>query len=234
MVQERFYAFNTKAGEKGDTLSLGKPELDRKEKPKIIYCNMVEVCMKVSDFIWCGTVPEQSTLVRASKIKLLLMDVDGVLTDGRIYYLPGSDGVAYETKGFTAHDGLAFNFLNEMGIKTGFISGRRSQAVEEYAANKKVSYVYQGNLDKKPILAEILGKAALKEEEFAYIGDDFTDMPILSKAGLSCTVADARQEVKEICHFITQARGGEGAVREVIELILKARGDWPKLFPKLR
>jgi 3-deoxy-D-manno-octulosonate 8-phosphate phosphatase (KDO 8-P phosphatase) len=186
--------------------------------------------MKASEFSWCGTVPDQAVFEEASKIKLLLMDVDGVLTDGKVFYVSDQGEKAFETKGFYAHDGLGFNFLNSLDIETGFITGRDSQAVEEYAKNKRVRFLYQGNLEKIPILEEILTKASLGAKEVAYIGDDFTDVPILKRVGLACVVANAREEVKMAAHFVTQAKGGEGAVREVMELILKARGDWHKLL----
>ncbi len=186
--------------------------------------------MKVSDFSWCGAKPDQSVFERASKIKLILMDVDGILTDGRIYYVPDHNGGFFETKGFNSLDGLGFHFLSVIGIKTGFISGRQSQAVAEYARNKNVDFLYQGNIAKKPIWQEILQKSQLQAREIAYIGDDFSDLPLLKQAGLACTVGNARAEVKEIAHFITQAIGGDAAVREIIELILKARGDWQKIL----
>jgi 3-deoxy-D-manno-octulosonate 8-phosphate phosphatase (KDO 8-P phosphatase) len=186
--------------------------------------------MKATGPHWCGTVPDKATIERASKIKLLLMDVDGVLTDGKVFYLPDESGIAFETKGFNCHDGLGFNFLNTIGITTGFITGRESKAVEEYAENKHVKFLYQGNLDKIPVLNEILANAQARDMEFAYVGDDFSDVPILKRAGLACVVGNARQEVKTFAHFITKAHGGQGAVREVIELILKARGDWEQIL----
>ena len=179
---------------------------------------------------WCGTVPSQDAIERASKIQLLLMDVDGVLTDGSVFYVPQDSGMPFETKGFNCHDGLGFNFLNATGITTGFITGRESKAVEEYAENKRVRFLYQGNLDKIPVLNEILANAMLGDADFAYIGDDLTDAPILKRAGLACVVSNAREEVKKIAHFVTKAKGGEGAVREIVELILKARGDWPRIL----
>lgn len=190
----------------------------------------MKTAKKTGNSNWCGTVPDQATIERASKITLLLMDVDGVLTDGKVFYVPQESGLGYETKGFNCHDGLGFNFLNAIGITTGFITGRESKAVAEYAENKHVRFLYQGNLDKIPVLNEILINASVADAEVAYIGDDLTDMPILKRAGLACVVGNAREEVKKAAHFITKANGGEGAVREVIELILKARGDWEKIL----
>jgi 3-deoxy-D-manno-octulosonate 8-phosphate phosphatase (KDO 8-P phosphatase) len=184
------------------------------------------------DDLWCGTAPDKQTIQRASLVKLFLMDVDGVLTDGKVYYLPGPDGKAYESKSFYCHDGLGFNFLNDVGIETGFISGRDAASVKEYAANKKVKYVYQGHLEKVAIYESILADSKLSESQIAYIGDDLTDIPLLRRAGLACTVANARPEVIPYAHFVTQVNGGYGAVRETIELILKAQNKWQSILKK--
>jgi 3-deoxy-D-manno-octulosonate 8-phosphate phosphatase (KDO 8-P phosphatase) len=136
--------------------------------------------------LWCGTIPSPEVIERAKNIKLLLMDVDGVLTDGKIYYVPLPSGDAYETKSFDSHDGLAFHFLNDAGILTGFISGRKSQAVAERASNMGVKYISQGNLQKEKEYEQILKNAGLNDNEVAYIGDDFTDVPLLKRAGLGC------------------------------------------------
>src|SRR6516162_3496308 len=108
--------------------------------------------MKATGPHWCGTVPDKATIERASKIKLLLMDVDGVLTDGKVFYLPDEGGIAFETKGFNCHDGLGFNFLNANGITTGLISSRESKPVEEYTETTHVKFSNQGNLVKIPVL----------------------------------------------------------------------------------
>ncbi len=187
---------------------------------------------QIIDTLWCGTRPSQQALYRAGAIKLLLMDVDGVITDGRVYYVPLTDGSAYETKGFDSHDGLAFNFLQDAGIDCGFISGRRSEAVEERAVNMHVQHVYQGSLQKEENYEKVLAEANLIDEQVAYIGDDFTDLPILKRVGLACAVANARAEVKPYAHFVTAARGGQGAVREVVELILKAQKKWQSILEK--
>lgn len=174
----------------------------------------------------------KDVIERAAQIKLLLMDVDGVLTDGKVYYLPAPDGKAYESKSFNCHDGLGFNFLNDAGIHTGFISGRESEAVIEYAANKQVKYVYQGHMQKTGIYEKILADSKLTDAQVAYIGDDLTDVSLLKRAGLACTVANARPEVKPYAHFIAQADGGHGAMREIVELILKAQNKWQPILQK--
>jgi 3-deoxy-D-manno-octulosonate 8-phosphate phosphatase (KDO 8-P phosphatase) len=162
----------------------------------------------------------------AARIKLLLMDVDGVLTNGRLYNVPDAEGKMVETKGFDSQDGIGLQWLNWKGIRTGVISGRLSPATVERARQCKMAYVYQGHIEKIPILEEILADAKLEAGEVAYIGDDFTDIVIMHRVGLPIATANARAEVKQQARYVTQAPGGEGAVREVVELILKAQGSW--------
>lgn len=163
---------------------------------------------------------------KAAKIRLLLMDVDGVLTDGRLYNVPGPDGKMAETKGFDSQDGIALQWMYKVGIATGLISGRVSPATVERAGQCKFKYVYQGHTEKIPILEEILADAKISPDEVAYIGDDFTDVVVMRRVGFGIATANARPEVKPIAHYVTQARGGDGAVREVVELLLKAQGKW--------
>jgi len=167
---------------------------------------------------------------QASKIRLLLMDVDGVLTNGKLYNVPDPQGNLVETKGFDSQDGIGLQWLSWKGIKTGVISGRLSPATVERARQCKMAYVYQGHIEKIPILEEILKDAQIDPAEVAYIGDDFTDIVIMHRVGLPVATANARAEVKQEAHYITAAPGGEGAVRAVVELILKARGDWPEIL----
>jgi 3-deoxy-D-manno-octulosonate 8-phosphate phosphatase (KDO 8-P phosphatase) len=163
---------------------------------------------------------------RASRIKLLLMDVDGVLTNGKLYNVPGPDGQMVESKGFDSQDGIGLTWLHWNKIRTGVISGRLSPATAERAKQTKMAYVYQGHIEKIPILEEILADAKVAPEEVAYIGDDFTDTVIMHRVGLAIATANARPEVKGEAHYVTHAVGGEGAVREVVELLLKAQGLW--------
>jgi 3-deoxy-D-manno-octulosonate 8-phosphate phosphatase (KDO 8-P phosphatase) len=169
---------------------------------------------------------------QASKIKLLLMDVDGVMTDGKLYNVPDGTGGVVETKGFDTQDGIALQWLSWFGIKTGVISGRVSPATEERCRQCKFTYIYQGHIEKIPILEEILAKAGVSKEEVAYIGDDLTDVVLFRRAGLGIAVANAREEVKRSAHLVTVAEGGKGAVREVCELLLKAQGHWEGLLKK--
>jgi len=166
----------------------------------------------------------------ASQVKLLLMDVDGVLTDGHLFNVPGPDGKVVETKGFDSQDGIGLQWLSWHGIKTGVISGRQSPATEERARQCKMTYVYQGHIEKVPILEEILAHATLAPAEVAYIGDDFTDVVIMHRVGLAIATANARDEVKREAHYVTKAPGGSGAVREIVELLLKSQGLWDKIL----
>jgi 3-deoxy-D-manno-octulosonate 8-phosphate phosphatase (KDO 8-P phosphatase) len=168
----------------------------------------------------------------AAGIRLLLMDVDGVMTDGRLFLLPGADGSMVETKGFDSQDGIALRWLNWFDIKTGVISGRDSPATRERARQVNMTYVYQGHIEKIPIYNEIMADARISPQQVAYIGDDLTDVVIMRRVGLAIAAQNARDEVKRSAHAVTSASGGKGAVREVIETLLKARGVWDELLRK--
>ena len=168
----------------------------------------------------------------ASQVEMLLMDVDGVMTDGRLYNVPDAQGKMVETKGFDAQDGISLQWLSWNKIKTGVISGRISPATAERASQCKFSYVYQGHIEKIPILDEILADSKIDPRKVAYIGDDLTDIVIMRRVGLSFAPANARDEVKQVAHYTTKATGGSGAVREVCEVLLKAKGLWEPLLRK--
>jgi 3-deoxy-D-manno-octulosonate 8-phosphate phosphatase (KDO 8-P phosphatase) len=169
---------------------------------------------------------------RAARIRLLLMDVDGVLTDGHLINVPAPDGGVFETKMFDSQDGIALQWLSWYKIQTGVISGRVSPATEERARQVKMTYVYQGHIEKIPILEEIVAKSGVPLLEIAYAGDDLTDAIVMRRVGLAIATANAREEVKRVAHYTTQAPGGSGAIREVAELLLKAHGHWPELLRK--
>ena len=174
----------------------------------------------------------EKVLALAAKVRLLLMDVDGVLTDGKLYHLPDGAGGVWETKGFDSRDGIGLRWLNWYDIKTGVISGRLSPATVERARQVSMTYVYQGHIEKIPILEEILADAKIDPSEVAYVGDDLTDAVIMKRVGLGIAVANARPEVKKAAHWTTTANGGDGAIREVIEMILLAQGKWPEILRK--
>ena len=163
---------------------------------------------------------------RAKKIRVLLMDVDGVLTDGRIWLLSRRDGTASEIKGFSAYDGAGLKLARAAGLRTGVITGRDSAAVTQRARECQMEFVYQGRATKVIAYEEILRATGASDAEIAYVGDDLPDLPLLQRAGLAVAVANAVTEVKRAAHYVTVGSGGDGAVREVIELIVKAQGKW--------
>lgn len=169
---------------------------------------------------------------RAKKIRLLLMDVDGVLTDGHVCLQTFPDGHVGEMKVFHAHDGAGLKLASIVGLRTGVISGRNARAVDQRAKEAGIEYVYQGRAEKVGAYLDAMRRAEVRDEEVAYIGDDLPDLPLLYRAGLAIAVADAAPEVRQAAHYVTRARGGEGAAREVVELILKAQGKWHDAIPK--
>lgn len=170
--------------------------------------------------------PGAALQARAKKIRVLLMDVDGVLTDGRIWLLSRRDGTASEIKGFSAYDGAGLKLARAAGLRTGLITGRESSAVSQRARECEIEFVYQHRATKMGALEEILQITGAGEDEVAYVGDDLPDIPVMERVGLAAAVANAAPEVKRAAHFVTSRSGGEGAVREVIELIVKAQGKW--------
>jgi len=164
-------------------------------------------------------VPPRTLLNRARLIRLLLLDVDGVLTDGRIIY----DADGRESKSFHIHDGFGINQLRALGCLVGFLSGRASAAVERRAKELDVTIVHQGVNDKLPVYERILADQRLNDDEVAYVGDDLPDLPVLGRVGLSIAVASATPQVRRAVHWITGRAGGEGAVREVTDLLIMAR-----------
>jgi 3-deoxy-D-manno-octulosonate 8-phosphate phosphatase (KDO 8-P phosphatase) len=163
---------------------------------------------------------------RAARIKLLLMDCDGVLTDGRIWLFENGE----EQKGFHTRDGLGIDLWHRAGLISGIISGRTSSAVERRARALGMTYIWQGRTDKEAVFTDTLIQAGVTNEEVAYIGDDLNDIPLMLRSGLGVAVADASPETREHAHYITQLPGGYGAVREVIELILKSQNRWMDLI----
>jgi len=157
------------------------------------------------------------------------MDVDGVMTDGRLFHFLDTRGRFVELKGVTSQDGIALTWLAANGIRTGVISGRASEGFRARARMLGMAYVVQGTTVKAPAFEAILRRARVAAEEAAYIGDDLTDIPPMRRAGLAVAVANARPEVKAVAHYVTRAEGGRGAVREVAERLLKAQGLWAKI-----
>ncbi|HEX8847524.1 MAG TPA: HAD hydrolase family protein [Pyrinomonadaceae bacterium] len=165
---------------------------------------------------------------RAAHVKLLLMDCDGVLTDGRITLLENGD----EEKSFHTRDGHGIVLLHRAGLQSGIISGRTSSLVERRARELGMKYVRQGTWNKERDFEELLKEAEMDEREVAFIGDDVTDIPLMQRSELAVAVADAAEECRAAAHHVTELPGGFGAVREVCELILKAQGRWSELMKK--
>lgn len=157
---------------------------------------------------------------RASRVRALVLDVDGVLTDGRLYF----DSQGNEMKAFSSRDGLGMRTLQSQGIPVALITGRQSEIVARRAANLRIEHVYQGRTDKVNALNELLAATGFDRQEVCYAGDDWLDIPVLDRVGLAVTVADADAVVKQHAHWITSRPGGQGAVREICDLILAAQG----------
>ena len=189
------------------------------------------------------------SIARAKKIKLLLFDVDGVLTDGTIWLFPAPTGAqqstqshagekaqqggfgivsqtTIEAKGFHAHDGTAISLLRLGGIKSGLITKRISETVALRARDLKLDHVYQGIQDKLTVFREILKKEGLEAEQAGFVWDDIIDLPVMRNCGLGVAVANSRKEVLDEAHYITEHRGGEGALRDAAEYVLRAQGKW--------
>ena len=189
---------------------------------------------------------------RARKIKLLLFDVDGVLTDGKLFFFPKPEGAALSTqshaakhggqggfglasttmveaKGFHAHDGTAISLTRLAGLKTGLITKRISETVALRARDLKLDYVYQGIQDKLGSFREILHQEGIAATEACFVGDDVIDLPVMWHCGLAIAVANARDEVKRDAHYVTKHGGGNGALRDAVEFILRAQGKWKKV-----
>lgn len=190
---------------------------------------------------------------RAKKIKLLLFDVDGVLTDGKLFFLPAPVGAQQSTqaraakhadkpgyaiastsmleaKGFHAHDGTAISLARLGGLQTGLITKRISETVALRARDLHLDHVHQGIKDKLGTFHEILKQAGLQANEAAFVGDDIIDLPVMRACGLAVAVPNAREEVKKEAHFITKKAGGEGALRDAVEFILRSQGKLEKVI----
>lgn len=172
---------------------------------------------------------DEALAARCRALRLLLMDVDGVLTDGTVLLLPGGG----EAKAFHIRDGLGIVLAHRAGLRTGVVSGRRSESVAQRAAELHMAVVLQGVQDKRAAVALVLEQEGLTPRELAYIGDDLVDLPVMREAGLSAAPADAPFEVRSEAFMVMDARGGHGCVREFVEAILRARGDWERVLAGL-
>jgi 3-deoxy-D-manno-octulosonate 8-phosphate phosphatase (KDO 8-P phosphatase) len=171
---------------------------------------------------------------RASRIKVLLMDVDGTMTDGSVTLLSQVDGTALEIKTFDAHDGQGLTLAHTSGLRTGCITGRESAALLRRAHEMKMEFIYMKQPVKTPAYEEILSKAGVSDNEVAFVGDDLPDIPLLRRTGLAVAVGEAVPEVKKVAHYTTKALAGHGAIREAVEVILRSKGIWEEMIDKAR
>ncbi|TCJ15417.1 HAD-IIIA family hydrolase [Parasulfuritortus cantonensis] len=165
---------------------------------------------------------EADLLARAGAVRALFLDVDGVLTDGGLFF--GDDGQEY--KAFNSRDGHGLKMLRDSGVEVAILTGRSSQVVAHRARNLGIARVVQGAHDKLAAYEAMLAESGLVPEQVAYLGDDIVDLPVLRRCGLACTVPDAPAEVLARVHYVTRAMAGHGAAREVCELIMRAQGTW--------
>jgi 3-deoxy-D-manno-octulosonate 8-phosphate phosphatase (KDO 8-P phosphatase) len=165
---------------------------------------------------------EERILMKIRKVKLLILDVDGVMTDGRIIM----DDAGLESKQFDVKDGHGLKMLMRCGIDVALLTGRRSRVVEHRAADLGIAEVHQGSRNKAEVFVEILKRREMIAEEAGYVGDDVVDIPLLRRVGFSVAVANAVPEARQIADYVTHQEGGRGAVREVCEVILKAQNRW--------
>lgn len=172
--------------------------------------------------------PDDQIQARTKHLRLLLLDVDGVLTDGTISVSGSGD----ERKSFFIRDGSAILWAKHAGIDVGLLSGRKSGATARRAAELKIAIVVEGETDKRTAFAKIATSQGLTNDQIAFMGDDLLDLPVLQLAGLSAAPADACDDVRRRVHYVTGAAGGRGAVREFIELILRGRGQWDALVQR--
>ncbi len=168
----------------------------------------------------------RNCLPKAKEIKLFLLDVDGVMTDGSISY----NDEGSETKTFNARDGFGMTLLRQTGVEIGLITARSSQALERRVKDLNLTHVYQGKRKKVEVFEEIIDSLSLTPRQVAYMGDDWLDLALLSRVGFSATVADGVPEVQKIVDYVARRNGGRGAVREVCELIIDAKGQYEKLL----
>lgn len=171
---------------------------------------------------------------RAAQIQVLLLDVDGTMTAGGVTLLSQTEEIALEIKTFDAHDGQGLTLAHTAGLLTGCITGRQSSALLRRAREMNMDFVYMKQALKMPAYEEILAKIGMLESAVAYVGDDLPDLPILRRVRLAVAVGNAVPEVKGVAHYTTRALAGQGAIREMVELILKSKGIWEEMIDKAR
>lgn len=177
----------------------------------------------------CANEITADVLARAARVRLACFDVDGVLTDGKLWYADGEQ----EIKAFHVHDGLGLKMLREQGIEIALITARESRLVEKRALDLGIEHVYQGQKDKLGVFTMLLESFGLRAEQASYTGDDLPDLGVMRRAGLAIAVANAHPWIKPYAHWMTRHSGGNGAVREVADLLLQAQGRVDSIIGKL-
>jgi 3-deoxy-D-manno-octulosonate 8-phosphate phosphatase (KDO 8-P phosphatase) len=171
---------------------------------------------------------------RARRVELVLMDVDGVLTDGQILLIPNGNGGVHEMKAFDVQDGVGLTFVHRAGLRTGLLTGRWSESTLARAKELGIELVEQGSHNKLETYLKMCAQVQLDHSAIAYMGDDMQDLPVLRRAGFAIAPANAQVEVKKLCHLVTERSGGRGAVREALDFILKAQGKWEQIMSRYR
>jgi 3-deoxy-D-manno-octulosonate 8-phosphate phosphatase (KDO 8-P phosphatase) len=166
---------------------------------------------------------------KLKNIKLLLLDVDGVLTDGGIIYTDSGE----EVKIFNSRDGLGIRLLQDAGVAVGIVTGRASRVIRHRCQNLGIELLFDGIADKASVLQEISKKTQIKPADMAFVGDDLVDLPLFARVGVAIAVGDAHAVVRQQAHWVTEAGGGSGAVREVCDAILKAKGLWDRIVAQI-
>jgi len=169
---------------------------------------------------------------RARRVEFILMDVDGVMTDGQILIMPDSQGLRHEFKMFNVHDGVGLTFARRIGLRLGILTGRNSESVAVRAKELGMEIIEQGSLNKLETYQKIRETIQLEDSHIAYMGDDLQDLPVLRRVGFAVGVANAQEDIKKFCHLVTGREGGHGAVREALEFIIRAQGKWDQIMAR--
>ncbi|MBI2817946.1 MAG: HAD hydrolase family protein [Acidobacteria bacterium] len=169
---------------------------------------------------------------RAKRVELILFDVDGVLTDGQILIIPGSNGAVHEYKTFNVQDGVGLTFARRVGLRLGILTGRTSESVSVRAKELGMEIIEQGSLNKLDTYQKIREQVNLADAQIAFMGDDLQDLPCLRRAGLAIGPANSQQDIRQYCHLITEHTGGHGAVRDALEFIIRAQGKWDQIMAR--
>lgn len=169
---------------------------------------------------------------RAKRVELILLDVDGVLTDGQILIIPDAQGAVHEYKMFNVQDGVGLTFARRVGLRLGILTGRTSETVAVRARELGMEVIEQGSMNKLDTYQKIREKVQLEDSNICFMGDDLQDLPCLRRAGFAVGPANSQEDIKKYCHMVTQHEGGHGAVREMLEFVIRAQGKWEQIMAR--